>query len=330
MKQLLLFFALTFVLASCSDKDGAYDSTDSTSIVASIDTTAGAQSTLIDDDSRDPYAYSDIINKAGSTTLITQSTQIYFDSLLQIPLEKLSIGEHLKIENYCGTTTKNNWIEPVYKISYETEQGFAFGYVSQSNIACRVDTLKSQQLVTLTLAYNTSKEKFIGKICLLNRGWDIIGTSEVELDVITEGDAPYSYSYYFSFKEEASTGLDGITESFSIHTGYDACGYASYDYTFLWNNKKLIPCTETFAISEADQFYNHSFLLFPSDSLGKKGSILEVIEGEEYGDIKSNNTRSIQKDSTVIEYKWNAYSFMSVPGDTIVKKSRTYSVPAEY
>ncbi|WP_018341992.1 hypothetical protein [Cytophaga aurantiaca] len=331
MKQLVLFLILTFVLASCTDKDGvtgSTDSTDSASIANPIDSTSPT-STLIDDDSGDPYIYSDIINKAGSITLTTQPTQVYFDSLLQIPLDQLSIEEHIRIESYCGTTTKNNWIEPVYKISYQSQEGTKSGYVSQSYIACRVDTLKSQQLVTLTLSYNKLKEKFIGKICLLNRGWNIIGTSYVELDILTEGDAPYSYSYYFSFEEIESTGLDGITESFSIHTGFDACGYPSFDYMFLWNGQKLIAFPETYAIAEAGQFHQYSYWIFPADSLGKKGSILKIIEGDQYEDAPGD-TQIINKDSTVIEYKWNKNSFLSATGDTILKKSRTYSVEADY
>lgn len=330
MKQLLLFIVLTFVLASCSDKDGSFDSTDSTSIIASADTSINIASAKADDyDSGDPYTNSEIINKPGSTTLVTGTTNIYTDSLLENNSGiVLHPEEHITIEKYCGITTKNHWKEPVYKIIYKTGSDAVHGYVSQSYIACRVDTLKSQQLVTLTLDYNQSKEKFIGKICLWNRGWDLIGTSDVDLDITRDGDAPYAYFYSFSFKEIESTSLEGITESFSIGTDYGACGYVGYEYFFLWNEKKLIAFPETYSVAEAGQFHQYSYWVFPADSLEKKGSVLEIIEGDQYEDV-DGETQKVNKDSTVIEYKWNKFSFLS-KGDTIVKKSRTYSVTADY
>ena len=330
MKQLLLLLLLTFILAGCSDKDGNSDSTDSTSIAASMDSSTTIKSTLDDDYDSNDYTNSEIINKSGTITRVTAPSQIFSDSLLLIPLRIPVIGEHLKIEKYCGTTTKHNWVEPVYKISYQLEEGLEYGYISQSHIACRLDTLKSKKIVALTLDYNNSKEKFIGEILLLSQTGKTLSNTYIELDVYIEGGKPHSYNYYFSFEEKKSTGLDGITESFSISTDYDACGYPNFEYTFLLIGEKLIACPETFTISEADQFYNHSYLIFPSDSIGKKGSILEVIEGDEYGDITDNNTRTIHKDSTVIEYKWNNHSFISMNGDTIIKNSRSYSVPADY
>ena len=332
MKQLLLLFIIPIILAACSDNEGTSDSTDSTSIAAFMDSSTTIKSTLVDDYESNDYANSEIINKSGTITRVTAPGQIFSDSLLLIPLRIPVIGEHLKIEKYCGTTTKHNWVEPVYKISCQLEEGLEYGYISQSHIACRLDTLKSKKIVVLTLDYNNSKEKFIGRISLLNQVGKSLATTSVEFDILKEGDAPYSYSYYFSFEEKKSTGLDGVTESFSLSTDYGACGYPGFEYTFLWNEKKLITCPEIYSITEAGQFYQYSYWVFPADSLGKEGSILNIIEGVQYEDESEseNDSQIANKDSTVIEYTWNKYSFMSASGDTIVKKSRSYSVPTDY
>ena len=331
MKQLFILFSLTILLVACSDKDENQNATDSTSIVSSNDRIDTTTNTLSDGyNSGEPYTNSEIINKPGSITIVTHKTNIYSDSLLQTStMFVLNPEEHISIENYCGITTKNNWAEPVYKITYNTGTNIVRGYVSQSSIACRTDTLKSGKLVTLTLDYDISKEKFIGKIALLNRGWDIIAHTSVELDILMEDQVPHSYTYYFSFEEKETTGLDGITESFSISTNYDACGYPGYEYIFVWNDKKLIAFPETYSIAEAGQFHEYSYWVFPADSLGKKGSVFKIIEGDQYEDVVGN-IQTINKDSTVIEYKWNSGNFNFSEGDTILKKSSTYSVSADY
>jgi hypothetical protein len=329
MKQLLLFLAITLLLAGCSDKDGTADSTDSTSITTPIDTSLNTTSTQVDKyDFGDPYTNSEIINKPGTVTLITTISEMYSDTLLQIPLQILAVGEYVLIEKYCGRTTKNYWDEPFYEVTYyDSDQKKTHGYVSQSQIACSLDTLKSKKIVALTLDYSLSKEKFIGKILLLNQIRKTLATNSVELDIPKEGDAPYSYSYYFSFEEIESTGLDGITESFSISTDYGACGYPGFGYTFLWNEKKLITCPETYAVADADVFFACSYLVFPSDSLGRKSYIMNIIEEQESIDSPSHDSDKAyyKKDSTVITFKWNKSSYSIDKGDTIVKTSRTFA-----
>lgn len=333
MKQLLLFLAITLLLAGCSDKDGTADSTDSTSIAASMDSSNSMDSLkknmslIAGVDSRDAYTYSDITNKPGTFTLVTAQGEMYSDSLLEIPLKNIFIGERLSIEKICGTTTKNNWLEPVYKISYQMEEGLEFGYVSQSQIACRLDTLKSKKIVALTLDYNHSKEKFIGIVLLFDQRRKPLFNSSVELDITKDDEVPHSYSYSFSFEEKESTGLDGITESFSISTDYGACGYPGFGYTFLWNEKKLITCPETYAVADADVFFACSYLVFPSDSLGRKSYIMNIIEEQEsiYSPSHDSDKAYYKKDSTVITFKWNKSSYSIDKGDTIVKTSRTFA-----
>jgi hypothetical protein len=332
MKQLLLFLAFTFLLAGCSDKDGSSDSKDSINSSSSVDTSINAASTKADDyDSRDYYAYSEIRNKPGTITLVTETGNVYADSLLNNSRHQPDIGEHVTIMEYCGTTTKNNWTEPVYKISYQAENDdIQFGYVSQSNIACRLDTLQSGKIVALTLDYIHSTEKFIGKILLMNQAGKSLATTSVEFDIPKEGDAPYSFTYYFNFEKlEKGTGLDGITEAFYITAQYDACGYPQITKTFLWNEKKLIIAPETYSVVDADVFFAASYLVFPSDSLGKQSYILNIIDAQEDIDSPPHDIDKAysKKDSTVIAFKWNKATATFSKGDTTVKTSRTFIRP---
>jgi hypothetical protein len=331
MRHLFIFLSLAIFLIACSGKESESDSADSSIAVIPVDTVAEKKSSV---DSKIKMYYNTNtqgLNAEGSKTIITSHTEIFKDSLLNNPSgQYLSTGEEITIEAYCGVVVNGNWAEPVYKISYQMGEGSEYGYVSQSKIACTLDTLQSKKIVSLTLDYNQQSNKFVGYVSLITQQGSILGEGKVEFDIYTDGEAPYSYNYYFSFKENEPTGLDGITESFSIDTDYDACGYPGFSYTFLWNGKKLIHCPETFSISEAGQFHQYSYLVFPADSLGRKGCILEIIEGDQYEDGPDDTTQTVNKDSTVIIYKWNKYSFISTPGDTILKKSRTYTINSVY
>ncbi|HSY60902.1 MAG TPA: hypothetical protein VK796_03450 [Cytophaga sp.] len=332
MKQLLLFLAFSFLLAGCSDKDGSSDSNDSTSTSPSVDTSINTTSTKADDyESMDYYEYSEFINKPGTITLVTIEDEICSDILLQNPLQTLTVGQHIFVEKYCGTTTKNSWTEPVYEITYyDSSKKKIRGYISQSNIACRLDTLQSKKIVALTIDYNTLKERFIAKVSLLDQSRKTLATTSVELDIPKEDNAPHSFTYYFNFEEsDKNTGLDGITECFYITAHYDACSYPQISNIFLWNEKKLIVAPESYSVADADVFFAASYLIFPSDSLGRQSYVLNIIEVQE--DIDSpphtiDKTYS-KKDSTVIAFKWNKATATFSKGDTIVKTSRTFVLP---
>jgi hypothetical protein len=332
MKQLLLFLTLYFLLAGCSDKDGSSGSLDSTRSSTSVDTCINTTSTKADNyDSQDYYIYSELINKPGTVTLVTSLSEMYSDTLLQTPVQTLAVGEYVLIEKYCGTTTKNAWDEPVYEITYyDSHQKKTNGYISQSHIACRLDTLKSKKTVALTLDYNHSKEMFIGKILLLDQSRKTLATTSVELNIPKEDNVPHSFTYYFNFEEsEKNTGLDGIKECFYVTAHYDACGYPQISNIFLWNEKKLIVAPESYSVADADVFFAASYLVFPSDSLGKQSYVLNIIEVQE--DIDSppqdiDKTYS-KKDSTVVAFKWNKATATFSKGDTIVKTSRTFVLP---
>ncbi len=323
MKHFLFYFSIAIILTACADKNDAANAVDSLQIVIPGDTNLLNNHFVA---SGDYYNYSDVIIKEGSVTLVTNATKIYSDSLLQVNTGiVLAPGEYITIEKYCDITTKNNWAEPVYKIMYKMGADIVHGYTSQSYIACRIDTLKSQKRVALTLSYNKSKEKFIGKISLFNRMRDIIATSSVELDIPKEGSEPYAYTYSFSFRENETCGLENIQEIFTVATEYGACGYPNFEYTFLWNGEKLFDCPQTFSVSEAGLFNQYSYLVFPADSLGENGSILKITEANEYTEQENSDNVIVEKDSTVIEYKWNANTYTISKGDTIAKKSRIYA-----
>jgi|GEM_PF-2137154 len=331
MKHLLILISLAILFTACTDKESESSSRDSSIVVAPIDTLTKQESSV---DSKTKTYYNNNtagLNAEDSKTIITTDTEIFKDSLLNNTSGKyVVVGEEITIEEYSGTVVNGNWAEPVYKISYQMGEGLEYGYISQSKIACTLDTLQSKKIVSLTVDYNQISNKFVGHVSLLNPQGRILGEGNIEFDIYTNSDAPYSYNYYFSFKENEPTGLDGILESFSIDTDYDACGYPGFSYTFLWNGKKIITCPETFAISEAGLFHQYSYLVFPADSLGKKGYIAEIIEGDQYEDGTDEDTQTVNKDSTVIMYKWDKYSFIHAPGDTIIKKSRTYTIKSVF
>lgn len=324
MKQILFYFSIAILLLGCSDKKGSDNTTDSVH-VAPADSVNNSQA----DNTVDYYTYSEVINKEGSVTLVTNPTTIFSDSLLQINTGiVLATGEYITIEKYSGTTAKNNWNEPVYRIAYKMGPDIVHGYTSQSYIASRVDTLKSNKLVTLTLGYNLIKDIFTGNVQLLNPQGGILGNAVIDLDIPKEDEAPHSFTYYLHYEElKQNTGLEGVTEAFYIGAGYDACGYPHINNILFWNDKKLLAAPPTYSVADADVFYESSYLIFPADSLGKKSCILNIIEAEE--DVDNIEDKEgvpyKKKDSTVILFKWHAAAFSYSKGDTIIKTSRTFA-----
>ncbi len=323
MKQLFILFSLTILLVACSDKDGNQIATDSTAVVVPVDSTPVK---AINAASFSNIHYTEGINRLGAKSIVTHTTELYSDSALQHTTGlHLLEGEILTVEEYIGNHISRDWAEPVYKISYTLDNQVQYGYLPQSKIACQLDTLKSGKMVSLTVDYNQGLKKFTGEAALI-QSEKILAKEKIELDIYIEGDAPYTFYYYFDFEENKPTGLAGIQESFSISTAYPACGYAAYDYTFLWNGKKLISCPETFSVSDSGLFYSHSYLIFPSDSLGKSGYIMSILQSKEYEEEQAEEglMEKVNHDSTVIEYKWNAGNFTFSAADTVLNTSRTY------
>jgi hypothetical protein len=325
MKQLIFFFSIAILLVACAGENGDGGAADSLHTTTTADSISNIQSGNI----TDAYIYSEVINKEGSVTRVTNPTTIFSDSLLQINTGiVLATGEYITIEKYSGTTAKNNWNEPVYRIAYKMGPDIVHGYTSQSYIASRVDTLKSNKLVTLTLGYNLIKDIFTGNVQLLNPQGGILGNAVIDLDIPKEDEAPHSFTYYLHYEElKQNTGLEGVTEAFYIGAGYDACGYPHINNILFWNDKKLLAAPPTYSVADADVFYESSYLIFPADSLGKKSCILNIIEAEE--DVDNIEDKEgvpyKKKDSTVILFKWHAAAFSYSKGDTIIKTSRTFA-----
>lgn len=324
MKQLFILFSLTILLVACSDKDVNQNATDSTSVVVPVDSNPA---TAINTPSYSNIHYTEGINHLGTKTIVTHTTELYSDSALQHSTGlHLLEGDMLTVEEYVGNHISRDWAEPVYKISYTLDKQVQYGYLPQSKIACQLDTLKSGKMVSLTVDYNQGLKKFTGEVALI-QSEKMLAKENIELDVYTEGDAPYTFYYYFDFEENKPSGLAGIQEGFSISTAYPACGYPGFDYTFLWNGKKLISCPETYSVSDSGMFYSHSYLIFPADSLGKAGYILNILQLKEFEEEQAEEglMEKVNHDSTVIEYKWNAGNFTFSAGDTVLKTSRNYT-----
>lgn len=323
MKHVLFYFSIAIFLTACENKPTDPEHSDSAGTF-SADSLNSKPATITA-----YYLYAEFTNKAGSTTRVTHATSIYSDSLLQHKTGiVLTPGQFLSIGNYCGITTKNNWAEPVYSIVYKKGADVLHGYVSQSYIACRIDTLKSGKLAVLTLNYNTSKETFAGNLLLLTSSGAFLDSCSIELDIPKEDETPHSFTYYLEYEElKRNTGLDGVTEAFYIGAGYDACGYPHITNTILWNGKKLLVAPVTYSVADADIFYEASYLVFPEDSSGRKSCILNIIEAEEDVDNTQENPEKLysKKDSTVIVFKWNAADYSYSKGDTILKTSRTFA-----
>ena len=331
MKQLLFYISLVIFLTACSENTGDASSSDTTTVIPSITDTLHSKNILSANDyygSNDSYY--EALNKEGTQTIVTSETPIFEDSLLLGRSElSLFVGEEITIEKSCGTITRGNWAEPVYKISYKTGEDIFYGYLSQSSIACIQDTLKSNKIVLLSLDYNNTSDKFTGNIFLMDQSRKILSTSQILFDIYKEGKSPYSFYYYFSIGEiEENLGLEGIHESFYISAGYDACGYPHITNIFLWNDKKLLLAPETYSVSDAGVFYANGQLYFPADSLGRPGyvvQIFEVVEQIDGPEHPENNVEYYNKDSTVILYKWNNTNYTFSKADTVLSTSRKYS-----
>jgi hypothetical protein len=318
MKKNLLYICILLVcISSCSDKNSEKKAKDSTS----------ASNTKADDDEANYIEFSQTILKANEQSIITEETVLYSDSFLTKPTKTtLPEGEIVTIKKYSGKLRNGNWAEPVYYIQIHSNENYiSYGYIAQSKIACFNDTLSSGNLVYMTLDYDHEIDHFMGKVLMTDHKGKPLDRKSMDLHIFIEDEVPHSFYYYFALFEHEKTGLDGITDAFNIHAGYDACGYPSADQLFLWNGNKLIAGPSSSSVADADVFYSFSSLLFPSDSLGKQGYITEIITSEEpaNSEYEESDSTEYRKDSTVILYKWNKDEGYA-NGDTVVKTTKTY------
>ncbi|RXK81952.1 SH3 domain-containing protein [Filimonas effusa] len=103
-----------------------------------------------------------------------------------------------------------------------------------------------------------------------------------------------------------SMGLEGLTHIVRIYFSGEACGIPDDYFYFGWTGAELLPLPGKMHIADAGVYYHSETLLFPSESGGKPGHIIKLIEEEEALDeMDKDGEPKMKKTSSGEQYKWD-------------------------
>lgn len=198
-------------------------------------------------------------------------------------------------------------IAPWYKVAYNKDGNQKTAYVWGGNLALGNIIIKNTEflygLIGTTMVTNEEYEMTFPEV----EGALIAVENNIMIAKATFPMGNMENSSYGEFSFARTTEFTGVDGIFSIASGGEACGIASYNQLIFWLHGRFYVLPKLVNMFDADVFEHSEHYIFPKES-GKPNSLIksiEVYESDEEGKEIHSNKKEF--------YKWNGAELISVP-----------------
>lgn len=219
-------------------------------------------------------------------------------------ISKLAIGEKIKIiEVVDQTYTKNGYTANWYKVQYNNKDYKTEGYIWGGLIASKTLISTTDKDLYFMYAVNkVIKKEYYDEVYIQVRACKN-NVQLAKLDMKAVG----SIRTYNTAESMGAKGVKGIKDIFKINFSDGYCAGSFGDAYFFWDGKAL------FHVKTLDEGFDAPYsatnvFIFPTDTKGKKGYIINKSESGYYGDDDKYHLEDWER----ITYKWDGSKLVAV------------------